>query len=338
MEKKIIRWGLLGAGAIIDRWIHGARMVEDMQIVAVASRTPESARRMADKYGIPEVNTYSELLARPDIDVVYIPVPHTAHKALAIQAMNAGKSVLVEKPGAVTAADFQEMADCAKRNRVFLMEAVWTRFFPLMDTVKQLIADGKIGVVRMLQCDFCYRTEDNYVGRVFAPETAGGGLLDVGVYNLHFADMILEKEPISLHGTVSIDTDHLHLQVDEQEAYIAQYDGGELAVMTSAVRTELPCRAAIYGTKGSITMDDFFRPTKMVLNCGGKTEEIAVPVPQKSGMHPDEGFQYELIHVNDCLRKGIIESTVMDWETSMRILSQCDDLRRQWNYQYPFEK
>ena len=109
MGKEKIRWGLLGAGVIIDRWIKGAMQVEDMEIAAVASRTAESARHMAEKYGIPEVMSYGELLGRDDIDAVYVPVPHTAHKDLTIRALEAGKNVLVEKPAAVTAADFEEI-------------------------------------------------------------------------------------------------------------------------------------------------------------------------------------------------------------------------------------
>ena len=139
MGKEKIRWGLLGAGVIIDRWIKGAMQVEDMEIAAVASRTAESARHMAEKYGIPEVMSYGELLGRDDIDAVYVPVPHTAHKDLTIRALEAGKNVLVEKPAAVTAADFEEMAACAKKNGKFLMEAVWTRFFPLAGKLEEVL-------------------------------------------------------------------------------------------------------------------------------------------------------------------------------------------------------
>ena len=127
---KKFRWGLLGAGVILDGWLNGLRQVEDAEIAGIASRTPETAQAKAKKYGIGEAMSYDEMLRRTDIDAVYIPVPHTAHKELAIRAMEAGIPVLVEKPASVTAEDWKEMTDCAVRNNVFLMEAVWTRFFP----------------------------------------------------------------------------------------------------------------------------------------------------------------------------------------------------------------
>ena len=125
---KTIRWGLLGAGKLLDRWLNGFRQVENAEIAGIASRTPETAEKQARKYGIREAMVYDELLERKDIDIMYIPVPHPAHKELAIRAMEAGFPVLVEKPAAVTEADWNEMCACAEKNHVFLMEAVWTRF------------------------------------------------------------------------------------------------------------------------------------------------------------------------------------------------------------------
>ena len=137
---KKIRWGLLGAGIILNRWMQGALQAEGMEIRAIASRTPDSARKMAEKWKIDTVLTYEEMLERDDIDVVDIPVPHTAHKDLAIRAMKAHKHVLVEKPAAVCADDFREMADCARKNDIFLMEADWTYFFPAIEFLRRCIA------------------------------------------------------------------------------------------------------------------------------------------------------------------------------------------------------
>ena len=134
MEK--IRWGLLGAGVILDRWMKGFRQVEDAQIVGIASRTRETAVKQAARYGIAEAMTYEEMLGRKDIDIVYVPVPHPFHKELTLQALDAGFHVLVEKPAAVTAAGWDEMTLCAKKNGRFLMEAVWTRFFPAIQREK----------------------------------------------------------------------------------------------------------------------------------------------------------------------------------------------------------
>lgn len=337
MEKRKIRWGLLGAGRILDRWMKGAGQVEDMEIAAIASRTRETAGRMAEKFGIPEVLTYEELLAREDIEVVYVPVPHVGHKELALRAMKAGKHVLVEKPATVTSKDFDELTACARENQVFLMEAVWTRFFPLAEVLRIYLEEGVIGQVRFMQSSFSFRSEPQQVPRLFDPDLAGGALLDTGVYNLHFADMIFGKEPVRMTGLASMDTDSLHLQVDEQGSYIAQYDQGELAVMTSAVRTDMPDTAYIYGTKGSIEIPTFWKPSRMHVITGDRDEWVERPVDQKIAGVEDEGYQYEIRHVQECIRKGLTESPVMTWEKSRSVLALCDQLRADWGLRYPFE-
>ena len=337
MENKI-RWGLMGAGDIIERWIKGARQLDDMEILAVASRTPHSALAAAQKYGIKDALTYEEMVQRKDIDVVYIPVPHMAHKELAVMAMEHGKSVLVEKPAAVNARDWQEMVDCAKKNNVFLMEAVWTRFFPLIRKIKNLINEDGIGEVRAVNVAFSFRTPDSMLeGRLLNPNLAGGGLLDTGVYNLHFCDMIFDKAPVSIKGFAAIDSDENHIQVDEQAMYIAKYDNGELASMASGVRTTMIDTAYIYGTKGYIEVPTFWKPTVMKVTIDGVTNTVKEEVSCSHSEYEDEGYQYEIMHVNECLRNGLKSSPVMTLEKSNQILMQCDDLRKQWGLKYPFE-
>ena len=338
MERKI-RWGLMGAGAILDRWMLGALQHDDMEIVAIASRTPESAKKMAEKYNIPEVVTYDELVAREDIDVVYIPVIHPAHKELSIKAMNAGKAVLVEKPAAVNAGDFSDMIECAKKNNVFLMEADWTRFFPLYEDIKQVINSGEIGKVRILQSSFCFSQEEEKAdGRLLDPNKAGGSMLDVGVYNLQFANIILGKYPEKLVGLASIDSDDNHFMVDESAAYVASYDEGELAVLTSSVRTHIPENAYIYGSKGHIEIYDFYKPSKAKIVVGNTERIIENPISQKIQGIVDEGYQYEIAHVNECIRKELKESDIAPMELTLEILKECDSLRKQWGLIYPFEK
>lgn len=132
--------------------------------------------------------------------------------------------------------------------------------------------------------------------------------------------------------------DPLHLQVDEQAAYIAQYDGGELAVMISGVRTGMPDTACIYGTKGYIEVPHFYKPSEITVITEAARETISIPVPQSVPGVEDEGFRYEIMHVNDCLRKGLKESPIVRHADTLRILQQCDSLRKDWNFVYPFEK
>ena len=335
---KRTRWGLLGAGILLDRWMKGFAQVEDAEITAIASRTPETARRMADRFGIGDALSYDEILKRDDIDVMYIPVPHTAHKDLAIRAMEAGFPVLVEKPAAVCASDWMEMTVCAKKNNVFLMEAVWTRCFPVMQQVLDEIRQGTIGDVRHVEAAFAFRVADSYQGRLYDPARAGGALLDVGIYGLHFAKFIYGKMPEKILSLASMNTDHLHLQVDEQNVIIGQYDNGALFTVTSAIRTGMPDTAWIYGTKGYIRIPVFWKPESAEIVCDGVTRRIESPVPQKVGGISDEGYQFEIRHVQDCLNKGLVQSPLVTHEMTRDVLEMCDEIRRQWGLVYPFER
>ena len=175
------------------------------------------------------------------------------------------------------------------------------------------------------------------LGIPFDPARAGGALLDVGVYDLHFADMVFGRQPEEITGMASMDTDSLHLKVDEQNSFIARYDNGALAVMTSAVRTTMPDTAWLFGTEGSIEIPVFWKPQKMHLVTDTRDEWIEAPVSQKIEGIEDEGYQYEIRHVNDCIRSGLTQSPVMTWEKTGNVLTLCDQLRARWGLRYPFE-
>ena len=334
---KKIRWGLLGAGVLLERWMKGFAQVEDAEIAAVASRTPETAKRVAGRFGIADALTYDEILKRDDIDMMYIPVPHTAHKELAIRAMEAGFPVLVEKPAAVTARDWEEMTACAEKNHVFLMEAVWTRCFPLMQQVLDEIRAGAIGDVRHVEAAFAFRVGDDYQGRLTDPAQAGGALLDVGIYGLHFAKFIYERMPQRILSLAAMDTDGLRLQVDEQNVMIGQYENGAMFTVTSAIRTVMPDTAWIYGTKGYIRMPKFWKPESAEIICDGSVRQLVSPVPQKISGISDEGYQFEIRHVNECLRRGLTESPLVTHAMTKDVLEMCDEIRGQWGLRYPFE-
>ncbi|MBQ6520465.1 MAG: Gfo/Idh/MocA family oxidoreductase [Anaerolineaceae bacterium] len=331
---KKIRWGLLGAGVILNDWLNGFHQLEDAQIVGIASRTRETAEKKACQYGISESMTYDEMLSRKDIDAVYIPVPHTAHKELAIRALEAGIAVMVEKPAAVTAADWREMVSCARKNHVFLMEAVWTRCFPAMQSLKKEIDSGIIGDIRCVQSEFCFRIPDDYQGRLTDPMTAGGALLDVGVYNLHFADLVFGHAPLRWASLASIGSDN----VDEQAGYIGQYENGALAILTSAIRTTMVNDGWIYGTKGYIKVPrEFYMPDRYEITVDRKTETRHFPIPQRVEGINDKGYQFEISHMQECLREGLTESPVVTHAMTESVLLQCDILREQWGLKYPFE-
>lgn len=334
-----IRWGLLGAGNIANRWLAGFLQTEGDRLVAVASRNHETAEKMAKKWNIPRVMTLNEMVESPEIDAVYIPVPHPFHKELAMLAMSHHKAVLVEKPGAVNAADFVEMATYAKAQNTFLMEGVWTRFFPAFDWIHERIACGDIGELRCVQSNFSFRVEErNTKPRCFLPALAGGGLLDVGVYPMHFSSIIFGEKPVSLVGAAEVVRDEFGFGVDEQGSYIAMYSGGGMACGSFGVNTNMVNNAVIYGSKGRMEIPEFWKPNRVHIVNEDRDEMVLFPVEQKVDGVNDLGFQYEIRHVNECLRNGLNESPVMTHALSLEILNQCDELRRQWNMPYPFEK
>ena len=337
-EGRKLRWGLLGAGKIVDRWMKGALQCGDMEVAAVASRTRQTAEKTAVKWNIPKVMTLDEMVNSPEIDVTYIPVPHPAHKELAIRALRNHKAVLVEKPAAVNCREFEEMCVCARENHTFLMEATWTRFFPAIGAMKKMIAEGAIGRPRVVQASFAYRADGDWGSRAFDPAQAGGGLLDVGVYTLHFADIIYDKPPVKIMGVAAMDTDERHMKVDEQAAYTALYDQGEMLMGSCAVRTNMPDTAYIYGETGYMEIPVFWKPDTILLYRDGEKKRFDYPVLQTREDIQDEGYQYEIRHVNECLRNGLTESPVMPFEKTERVLRQCDALRSQWGLVFPCEK
>ena len=157
--------------------------------------------------------------------------------------------------------------------------------------------------------------------------------MDVGVYNLHFADALLGKAPVALRGLASRDTDALHLQVDEQAAYVAQFDKGELAVMISGVRTYRPEEASVTGTSGRLTFPCFYKPSEAVLTNAAGSRTLSFPVPGG-----DEGYQYEIRHVCECLKQGLTESPIIPHSCSRRVLASCDELRKTMGIVFPFDR
>ena len=326
MDEMNLKWGIVGAGQIVSRWIRGARQA-GVTVEAIASRTIERAQTAAQAYEIPRVLGCRDLVAAPDIDIVYIATPHPSHKQWTIEALRHGKHVLVEKPAAVTAGDFREMAETARLNGCFLMEAMWTAFFPAWDFTLRLIADGAIGGLQRLDASFGFKAGFDPGSRLFNPDLAGGSLLDVGVYNLHLAERLLgdavEMKPKVLLGETGVD------ETADIEIFYAH---GLRARLRSSIREQLPNKAVITGTKGGLELPVFWSPTRVVLrNAGVGEKSYDFPIPQPFGGSGDEGFQYEIRHVEECIAAGRLESPVLPHALTERVLSVCDRLRAQWN-------
>jgi len=321
-----IRWGILGAGNIARKFATGLQVVAGSELFAVGSRSIDKAQNFAKEFNIPKAyGSYEEMVKDPEIDVVYVATPHTFHKPHTILCLNNGKAVLCEKPFAVNAGEAEEMVEAAKKNNLFLMEAMWTRFLPVMYKVKEWIAADAIGEVRMLTADFGFRANLNPEGRLFNLELGGGALLDVGVYTISLAYMIFGGAPERITGIAHIG----ETGVDEQAAMILGYKNGELAILHTAIRTRTFQEARIIGTKGSIIIPDFWRATTANLKVDGKDDEI-VEIPFDAN-----GYCYEAREVECCLREGKLQSDLMPWDESISILRTMDELRNQWGLKYP---
>lgn len=327
MQEKI-RWGILGPGAISEKFATGLKAVPDAEITAVGSRARHRAEAFADRFHIPHRHgNYTDLAHNPEVDVIYVATPHPFHKECAILCLEAGKAVLCEKPLTVDAAQAAELIACARKNKRFLMEAMWTRFLPVIVKVREWLAAGAIGEPRLLTADKASRQPLNIEtreGRLFNPELGGGGLLDVGVYTIALAYMVFGA-PAKITSLAHIGETH----VDEQAALLFGYEAGQIANLFCAIRTETSNEARIIGTEGAIHIPEFSKATAATLIPTGR-DPIHIEIPFKSN-----GYENQAIEVIDCLRKGKQESDGMPLDESLSIMKTMDTIRAQWGLTYP---
>lgn len=324
-----IRWGIVGTGNIASKLAAGLEVLDDAELVAVGSRSQSSADAFGEKFNIPRrYASYESLAADPDIDAVYVSTPHPYHYHNALLCLNHGKAVLVEKPFAINADEAAEMLNLAREKKLFLMEAMWTRFNPIIVRLRELLAADRIGEVRMLTADFGFSFGWKPEHRLLNPELGGGALLDVGIYPVSLAFMILGSP-----GTVMAQAHIGETGVDEQNAIIFGYASGALAVLQSAVRTATPQVAIVNGTKGRITIQSpWWVATHMTVEVNGEEpEEIHLPLT-------GNGYNYEAAEVARCLREGRLESDVISWDESLKIMQTLDAIRAQWGLTYPMEQ
>lgn len=322
------RWGIIGTGNIASQFARGLASLPDAQLVAVGSRSQESANAFGALFDVPRrYPTYGELAHDPDVDAVYVATPHSLHMENTLTCLEAGKAVLCEKPFAINAEQAAAMVRAARERGIFLMEAMWTRCLPLMVRVRELLAAGVIGEVRMVMADLGFRTQYRPTGRLFDPHLGGGGLLDVGVYPVSLASMVFGA-PTRVAGLAHLG----ETGVDEQSAVVLGYDGGRLAVVASAVRTNTPQEAHLLGTEGRIHIHyPWWMPKALTLYRSGRAEEV-LTLPFEGN-----GYNYEAAEVARCLRAGLRESELMPLDESLSIMRTLDQIRAQWGLKYPME-
>lgn len=326
---KIIRWGILGAGSIAKKFAADLQHVQNAKLVAVGSRTQENADAFADLFSIEKrYSSYLQLVEDKDIDIIYIATPHILHHENTLMCLQHHKAVLCEKPFAINQKQVMEMIQLAKEKKIFLMEALWSRFLPHFIKLKEIVAQGMIGEVTALQANFGFKTSADSNKRLTEIELGGGTLLDIGIYNIFFALHILgnpDDMEVAMVPNAS--------GADEQCAITFHYHNGAVAQLFSTFKADIPIDLQIFGTKGNIKLTQrFYEPscTIQFSTDGGKNYEL-IEVEKAKGI----GFEYEAQHATDCLLAGKMESDLMTFEESLVLIQLLDQVRAKGGLAYP---
>jgi predicted dehydrogenase len=308
-------WGLIGTGGIAQSFAADLMYSESGRAAAVGSRHMDSANRFADRLNIPNRHdSYEALVADPDVDVVYVATPHPMHHANALLALRAGKPALVEKAFTMNAMEAEELVATARAEGLFLMEAMWTRFLPHVAEIRRLLAERALGEIVTVTADHGQWFAQDPDFRLFAPELGGGALLDLGVYPVSFASMVLGK-PDRIVSLV----DPAFTGVDGQTSMVFGYASGAQAVLTCTLSAKSPTRGAIVGTDARIEIDGtFYAPTSFdLISRTGERTRFEAP-------HEGHGLWHEAEEVARCLREGLLESPFMPLDESVEIMRTMD--------------
>jgi predicted dehydrogenase len=321
-------WGILGCGRIAHAFAIGLKSVPNAELTVVASRTEGKAKMFSETYNVKTFyDNYEDLVNNSSVDVIYIATTHNFHHDNALLCLNHGKHVLCEKTFTLNASQAEEVINTARKHKLFLMEAMWTRFFPCAVKLRELLEEGTIGEIKSFRADFCKRMKVIPEERFLDPNLGGGALLDLGIYPISFASMVYKRPPSLIKSSAYVG----ETGVDESSSYLFEYENGETAMLSSSFTYTTPHTAFIFGTKGYVEIPNFFHPSNMVLKLERKPKKrIKMP-------HESIGYNYEAIEVMNCINKGKLESDIMPLDETLEIMKTMDILRSQWGFKYPVE-
>lgn len=323
--KKQINWGIIAPGGIAEKFASDLKLVSDANLIAVASRNSDRAKSFSEKFNSEKYyGSYEDLVNDDDVDVVYIASPHTFHYQHTLLCLNHGKHVLCEKPMGMNVQQVKEMESLAKEKGLFLMEAFWTRFSPSYLKCRQLIENGEIGEIQLLQADFGFKANNDINGRLLNKELGGGALLDIGIYPVFLALSLLgEPDTIKSSGILG------PTGVDLSNAIILEYKSkNALATLSSTLLANTPIEAVISGSGGSIKFErQWHCPTSLEVTINN---EVTIFNFKEKGF----GYQYEAKEVNDCLLKGKQNSNIFPVSQSILLHTTLDAIRHQIGLKY----
>ena len=313
-----MKWGVIATGGIAQAVTADMLKVEGVTVLAVSSRDVTRAQAFADRFGIERAyGDYRDLLADPDVEVVYVATPHGQHHEVTLAALDAGKHVLCEKAFALSVADAEEMVERARSKGLFLMEAMWTRFNPLIRKVHDAVRDGEIGEVRSLRASFGFAHAFDANDRLWAKEAGGGAMLDLGVYPVALAHLLLGvPQEIRAWGGKAPSG------VDSDAGLLLGYPGGAHALLSCSLVANIGCEAQIVGTGGTIEIaDPMFNATRATINGVEHTIE-------------DEGYTHQIRAVEESIAAGLTQNPSITWDNTLEVLRTMEEALRQIGVSY----
>ena len=327
---KTMRMGYLGAGNISGQMAETVARMGEVENYAVAARNPERAREFAGRWGFSRAyGSYEELLADPDVDLVYVALPHSHHHRWTIAALEAGHHVLCEKAFAANERQARDMVACAREHGLLLAEAIWTRYMPSRNMIDEIVASGEIGEVTTVAANLGYRVDGS--PRMTDPALAGGALLDLTVYPLNFASMVLGNKIRRIAASmVAAPTG-----VDGQDSVMIEYESGQMASLFSTMYAMTDREGQILGTKGFVTVENINNPQVIrVYASDGLTRKLTreIAVPEQIS-----GYEYELLSCKRAIEAGALECPEMPHAETLELMRQMDEIRRQFCVVFPFE-
>lgn len=321
---KTYNWAILGCGNIAEKFSKELKGLPNANLYATASRNLGNAKSFATKFGFEEAyGSYQEMVKDPNVDIVYIATPHNFHLEHSLLCLNHKKAVLCEKAFAINAKEVEQMIAVSKENNTFLMEAFWVIFRPKYLKVKEIIASENLGKLKFVKSDFMFNGDYNPENRLYNIDLGGGSLLDIGIYSIFTALMFL--------GSPDEIKTMPHFSPTGSEESISMlfgYKNGATAVLTSSFDAEFKNESELCFEHGIIKYDRFSKDPIVVIK-DGKTTEI----PFENG--PNMGYQFEAIHVMECLDKGLKESHVLPFSLSLELMHILDRVRKDAGIIFP---
>lgn len=327
MKTKDLKVGIIGTGWIAEKAAITLNGQDGLQAYAVGSRTSEKAQAFADKWGVAKAyGSYSELIADDEVDLVYVGTPHSHHFDVTMEALQKGKPCLVEKAFMANYEQSLKVVELARSKKVFLAEAIWTRYQPIVPLVRQMMAEGRIGTPRLITATLGYSMGNK--PRIMRPDLCGGALLDLGVYGINFVRMFWPKRIVStVSQCVKSDTG-----MDITNAISFVFEDGLLANIQSSASCVGHNEGVIAGTEGSLVVDNINNPQTLRVYGPDRTfiEEIHVP-------KQITGYEYQFLACQRAIDEGLTETPYMPLGETLNVMNIMDGLRRQWGVRYPMD-